>query len=160
MYLSFNNKYYYIFFIGLIVLFVQANLPSVILYGNNNINLDLVLIFLTALVFLKKSYKIIFIAFIYGLIQDIIMSVDQLGLFSFIKSFTVFLLLNIRQYDTIWNKKMKLVYLLSIYLIHFILYYSIIYNEFYFIILSVSFFQAISTFILFVFFDRLFIKIK
>ena len=160
MYLSFNNKYYFIFFIGLIVLFVQANLPSVILYGSNNINLDLVLIFLTALVFFKKSYKIIFIAFIYGLIQDIIMSVDQLGLFSFIKSFTVFLLINIRQYDTIWNKKMKLVYLLSIYLIHFILYYSIIYNEFYFIILSVSFFQAISTFILFVFFDRLFIKIK
>ena len=92
MYLSFNNKYYIIFFISLIILLIQVNLPSIILYNNNNINLDLVLVFLTALVFLEKSYKIIIIGFIYGLIQDMIIGVDQLGVFSFIKSFAVFLL--------------------------------------------------------------------
>ena len=160
MYLSFNNKFYFIFFISLIILLIQANLPSIIIYNNNRINLDLVLVFLTVLVFLKNSYKIIIIGFFYGLIQDIIMSVDQLGVFSFIKSTTVFLLLYIREYDTIWDKKIKFLYIFLIYFIHFALYYSIIYNEFYFIILSMSLFQTVSTFILFILFDRLFIKIK
>jgi len=160
MYLSFNKKYYIIFFISLIVLLIQVNLPSIILYNNNNINLDLVLVFLTALVFLEKSYKIIIIGFIYGLIQDMIIGVDQLGVFSFIKSFAVFLLLNMREYDTIWDKKIKLLYIFLIYFIHFVLYYSIIYNEFYYIIFSISFFQTVSAFVLFILFDSFFIKIK
>ena len=142
------------------VFLIQANLPSIIIYNNNKINLDLVLVFLTTLVFFDNSYKIIIIAFFYGLIQDMIMSIDQLGIFSFIKSATVFLLLYIREYDTIWNKKMKFLYIFLIYFIHFILYYSIIYNEFYFIIFIISFFQTLPTFILFILFDRLFIKTK
>jgi len=160
MYLLFNNKNYFIFFISLVIFFLQANLPSVIIYNNNKINLDLILVFLTTLVFLKNSYQIIIIGFFYGLIQDMIMGIDQLGIFSFLKSASVFLLLYIRHYDTIWNKKIKLLYVFSVYFIHFSLYYFIIYNEFYFIVLSVSLFQTISTFILFILFDRLFIKIK
>ena len=160
MYLLFNNKSYLILFASLIILLIQANLPSIIVYNNNRINLDLVLVFLTILVFLKNSYKIIFIGFTYGLIQDLIMGVDQLGVFSFIKSAAIFLLLYIRKYDTIWGRKIKLLYVFLIYFIHFSLYYFIIYNEFYFIILSISLLQTISTFILFILFDILFIKIK
>ena len=160
MFLSSNNKSYLILSVSLVVLLIQSNLPSVIVYNNNRINLDLVLVFLTVLVFLKNSYKVIIIGFIYGLIQDLIMGVEQLGIFSFIKSATVFLLLYIRQYDTIWGRKTKLLYIFLIYFIHFALYYSIIYNEFYFFIFSVSFFQTFSTFILFILFDTLFIKIK
>ena len=118
------------------------------------------IIFLTVLVFLKNSYKVIILAFIYGLVQDMVMSVDQLGVFSFIKSTTAFLLLYIRKYDTIWDKKMKFLYVFLIYFLHFLLYYSIIYNDFYFIIFSISFFQSGSTFILFILTNRFFIKIK
>ena len=160
MFLSFNNKSYLILSVSLVVLLIQSNLPSVVVYNNNRINLDLVLVFLTSLVFLRNSYKIIIIGFTYGLIQDLIMGVDQLGVFSFIKSSAVFLLLYVRQYDTIWDRKTKLLYVFLIYFIHFTLYYSIIYNEFYFIILSISLFQTISTFILFILFKNLFIKIK
>ena len=160
MYSLFSNKYYFISIISLIILFIQTNLPSIILYGNNNINLDLVLIFLTVLVFLKNSYKVIILAFIYGLVQDMVMSVDQLGVFSFIKSTTAFLLLYVRKYDTIWDKKMKFLYVFLIYFLHFLVYYSIIYNDFYFIIFSISFFQSVSTFILFILANRFFIKIK
>ena len=160
MYSLFSNKYYLIFIISLIILFIQTNLPSVILYNNNNINLDLVLVFLNILVFLKNSYKVIVIGFIYGLIQDMLMSVDQIGVFSFIKSAAVFLLLYIRQYDTIWDRKIKFLYIFLIYFIHFFVYYSIIYNEFYFIIFSISFFQSVSTFVLFILADRFLIKIK
>ena len=160
MSLLFNNKSYLILFASLIVLLIQVNLPSIIVYNNNRINLDLVLVFLTILVLLKNSYKIILIGFSYGLIQDLIMGVDQLGVFSFIKSATIFLLLYIREYDTIWSRKIKLLYIFLVYFIHFSLYYFIIYNEFYFIILSISLLQTISTFILFILFDVLFIKIK
>ena len=160
MFLSFNNKSYLILSVSLVVLLIQSNLPSVVVYNNNRINLDLVLVFLTSLVFLRNSYKIIIIGFTYGLIQDLIMGVDQLGVFSFIKSSAVFLLLYVRQYDTIWDRKTKLLYVFLIYFIHFTLYYSIIYNEFYFIILSISLFQTISTFILFILFSNFFIKIK
>lgn len=160
MYLLFNNKSYLILFVSLIVLLIQANLPSIIVYNNNRINLDLVLVFLTILVFLKNSYKIIFIGFAYGLIQDLIIGVDQLGVFSFIKSATIFLLLYIRKYDTIWGRRIKLLYVFLVYFIHFSLYYFIIYNEFYSIILSISLLQTISAFILFILFDRLFIRIK
>ena len=88
MYLSFNNKSYLILFVSLAILLIQSNLPSVIVYNYNKINLDLVLVFLTVLVFLRNSYKIIIIGFLYGLIQDLIMGTEQLGVFSFIKSNT------------------------------------------------------------------------
>ena len=38
MYLLFNNKSYLILFVSLIVLLIQANLPSIIVYNNNRIN--------------------------------------------------------------------------------------------------------------------------
>ena len=127
MYLSFNNKSFIILLISVIIFFIQINLPSIIIYENNQINLDLILVFLTVLVFLKiPSYKIIFAGFFYGLIQDIIIGVDQIGLFGFIKSVTVFLLLYIRDYDNIWLKGIKLLYIFVVYFFHFTFYYFII----------------------------------
>ena len=106
MFLLSNKKINYIILTSLILI-LQINFPSIIISNNYKINLDLVLVYFTFLVFLNGSYKLIFYAFLYGLIQDMAVSVDQLGLLSFITSFTVFLLLSIREYDNLWSLKMK-----------------------------------------------------
>ena len=158
MFLLSSNKF--IFFVSLMVFLVQSNLPSITIYNYHKINLDLILIFLTALIFFKDSYKIIFLAFFYGLIQDIIVNIDQFGILSFTKSFSVFLLLYIRKYDTIWNKEIKFLYIFSIYFIHFYLYHFSIYNDYSYSIFFISFLQAIITFSLFIMADKFFIRIK
>ena len=158
MFLLSNNKF--ICFLSLVIFLIQSNLPSITIYNYHKINLDLILIFLTALIFFKDSYKIIFLAFFYGLIQDILTNINQFGILSFIKSFTVFLLLYIRKYDTIWNKKIKFAYIFLIYFIHFHLYHFSIYNDYYFSIFFISFLQTIVTFCLFIVADKFFIKIK
>ena len=93
MYLLSNYISKVIFFIiSIVILIIQINLPSIIIYENNKINLDLFLIFLTFLVFIDDSYRIIYIAFFFGLFQDIIINSEQLGLLSFLKSLTVYLI--------------------------------------------------------------------
>ena len=160
MFLLSSNKFSFIFFLSLIFFLIQSNLPSIAIYNYNKINLDLILVFLTALVFFKDSYKIIFLAFFYGFIQDIIVNVNQFGILSFLKSFAAFLLLYIRKYDTIWDKKIKFLYVFLIYFLHFYLYYFSIYNNNYFSIFFISFMQSIVTFILFLLVNKFFIKVK
>ena len=147
MYLLSNNISKVIFFIiSIVILIIQINLPSIIIYENNKINLDLFLIFLTFLVFIDDSYRIIYIAFFFGLFQDIIINSEQLGLFSFLKSLTVYLLLGIRSYDAIWDTKIKLACVLCIYFLHFLFYYLVIYDGFYLMVFLVSFLQSAFSF--------------
>jgi len=164
MYLLSNNISKVIFFIiSVVILIIQINLPSIIIYENNKINLDLFLIFLTFLVFIDDiddSYRIIYIAFFFGLFQDIIINSEQLGLFSFLKSLTVYLLLGIRSYDAIWDTKIKLACVLCIYFLHFLFYYLVIYDGFYLIIFLVSFLQSAVCFIIYYLFNRFFLDIK
>ena len=161
MYLLSNNISKYIFFItSILILIIQINIPSIIIYENNKINLDLILLFLTFLVFINNSFKIIFIAFFFGIFQDIIISNEQLGLFSFLKSFTVYLLLGIRGYDSIWNKTIKLSYIFFVYFLHFLIYYLVIHDGVYFMIFLISLIQSLICFAIYYFFDKFFFNIK
>ena len=159
MFLLSNRKINYIIF-TLLILILQINFPSIIFFNNYKINLDLMLVYFTFLVFLNGSYKLIFYAFLYGLIQDMVISVDQLGLLSFITSFTVFLLLSIRDYDNLWSLKMKYSSIFLIYLFHFLFYYFILYSDLSGFIFLISFFQTLVSFMLFFLIANFFIKIK
>ena len=159
MFSLFSRRVNYII-LTLLILILQINFPSIILFNNYRINLDFVLVYFTFLVFLNDSYKYIFYAFLYGIILDIVISVDQLGLLSFIKSFTVFLLLSIRSYDNIWNLKVKYFSVFLIYLLHFLFYYTVLYSDFFSVIFLISFFQTFFSFILFLLIAKFFIKIK
>ena len=159
MFLLSNRRINYIILTSLILI-LQINFPSIIISNNYKINLDLVLVYFTFLVFLDGSYKLIFYAFLYGLIQDMAVSVDQLGLLSFITSFTVFLLLSIREYDNLWSLKMKYFGIFFIYQFHFLFYYFILYSDLSIIIFLISFFQAFFSFILFFLITHFFIEIK
>ena len=147
--------------ISFLILFIQINLPSIFIFGENEINLDLILVYLTFLVFLvKDTYKVIILAFLYGLIQDIIINIEQLGLLSFIKSFTVFLISYVLKYETIWKWKIKLLYIFLIYSIHFSIYYIIIYREIYIAVLFAGFIQASVCIFIFALLNKLLFKIK
>jgi len=159
MFLLSNRRISYIIF-TLLILILQINFPSIVFFNNYKINLDLMLVYFTFLVFLNGSYKLIFYAFLYGLIQDMVVSVDQLGLLSFITSFTVFLLLSIRDYDNLWSLKMKYSSIFLIYLFHFLFYYFILYSDLSGVIFLISFFQTLVSFMLFFLIANFFIKIK
>ena len=161
MYSLSNNISKYIFFIiSILILIIQVNIPSIVIYENNKINLDLILLFLTFLVFINNSFKIIFVAFFLGIFQDIIISNEQLGLLSFLKSFTVYLLLGIRGYDSIWSKTVKLSYIFFVYFLHFLIYYLVIHDGVYFMIFFISFIQSLVCFVIYYFFDKFFFNIK
>jgi len=148
-------------FISLLILIIQINLPSIIIFEGNKINLDLFLVYLTFLIFIEKdTYKLIILAFIYGIIQDIIINVDQLGLLSFIKSFTIYLLSYILKYRTIWQWKVKLVYIFLIYFIHFFIYYIIIYHNIYIYVTIVGIIQSVLCLLIFVILNKLLFNIK
>ena len=136
-----NNKNTIItfLFISLLILVIQVNLPSIIIFGGNKINLDLFLVFLTFLIFFEKdTYKLIILAFLYGIIQDVIINIDQLGLLSFIKSLSIYLLSFSLKYKTIWKWRVKLLYIFLIYFIHFFLYYIIIYQDIYIYVIIIG----------------------
>ena len=159
MFLLSNRRISYIIY-TLLILILQINFPSIVFFNNYKINLDLMLVYFTFLVFLNGSYKLIFYAFLYGLIQDMVVSVDQLGLLSFITSFTVFLLLSIRDYDNLWSLKMKYFSVFLIYSFHFLFYYFILYSDLLGVIFLISSFQAFVSFMLFFLIANFFVKIK
>lgn len=147
-------------FLTLLILILQINFPTIMFFSNYEITLNLFLVYFTFLVLINNSYKLIFYAFLYGLIQDMVVTIDQLGLLSFITSLTVFLLLSIRNYDTLWSLKMKYFNIFLIYLFHFLFYYLVLHNDSFSVILLISFFQSFFAFILFFLIANFFVKIK
>ena len=161
MFLLSNNNRITFLVTSLIILLIQVNLPSIIVFGGNKINLDLLLIYLTFSIFIEKdTYKLIFLAFIYGLIQDIVINIDQIGLLSFIKSFSIYLLSYVLKYETIWRWKVKLLYIFLIYFIHFFIYYIIIYHDIYINVIMVGVFQSILCILIFIVLNKLLFNIK
>ena len=159
MFLLSNKRINYLL-LTLLILILQINFPSIIFFDNYKISLNLILVYFTFLALLNGSYKLILYAFFYGLIQDMVITIDQLGLLSFITSLTVFLLLSIRNYDILWSLKMKYSSIFLIYLFHFLFYDFILYNDFFIIIFLISFFQAFFSLAIFFLMTTFFIKIK
>ena len=94
MSLLFNNKSKLVFLlISIFLLIIQINFPSIFTILEYPINIDFLLVYLTFLALYKNSFKIILLAFIYGSIQDIILNVEDLGVLSFIKSLSIYLIL-------------------------------------------------------------------
>ena len=99
------------------------------------------------------------LAFLYGLIQDIVINIDQIGLLSFIKSLTIYFLAYVLKYKTIWKISIKMLYIFSIYFVHFFIYYIIIYHEIYIAVILVGLFQALLCITIFYLINRLLFKI-
>ena len=159
MFSSYNKTIFYII-ISILILTFQVNFPNVIFFNEHEINIDLFLVFITFLSILLGSYKIIIFSFFYGIILDIVLSTNEIGLLSFITSFTSFLLISLKDYDNLWNRNMKFLSIFFIYLFHFLLFYLILFNDTFLVVFLISFFQAIFTFIIFYIISKFIVKIK
>jgi len=159
MFSSYNKTIFYII-ISILVLTFQVNFPNIIFFNEHEINIDLFLVFITFLSILLGSYKIIIFSFFYGLILDIVLSTNEIGLLSFITSFTSFLLISLKDYDNLWNRNMKFLSIFFIYLFHFLFFYLILFNDTFLVVFLISFFQAIFTFIIFYIISKFIVKVK
>jgi len=159
MFSSYNKTIYYII-ISILILTFQVNFPNIIFFNEHEINIDLFLVFITFLSIILGSYKIIIFSFFYGIILDIVLSTNEIGLLSFITSFTSFLLISLKDYDNLWNKNMKFLSIFFIYLFHFLLFYLILFNDTFLVVFLISFFQAIFTFIIFFIISKFMVKVN
>ena len=142
------------------IIIFQAYSPKIVLYDNINVSLDVFLIFLTFLVLLNQTMYIIFLAFFLGLFQDFIVHHETMGLFSFIKSLSIYYLDKVKKNNNLWERYIKSAYIFLIYFVHFIVYYSVIaYNVNVFIFI-VSFLHAVLTFILFIIIEKILFNSK
>ena len=147
----------------LLIIFIiifQAYSPKLMLYEGLNVSLDIFLVFLTFLVLLNKTIYIIFLAFLFGLFQDFIVQSEAMGLFSFIKSLTIYYLDKLKKNNNLWSRRFKIIYILFIYFIHFIIYYSLIAYNLNLFIFIISFLHAIITFVLFMIIEKILFNSK
>ncbi len=159
MFSSYNKTIFYTI-ISILILTFQVNFPNIIFFNEHEINIDLFLVFITFLSILLGSYKIIIFSFFYGFILDIVLSTNEIGLLSFITSFTSFLLISLKDYDNLWNRNMKFLSIFFIYLFHFLFFYLILFNDTFLVVFLISFFQAIFTFIIFYIISKFIVKVK
>jgi len=124
------------------------------------VSLDIFLVFLTFLVLLNNTAYIIFVAFLFGLFQDFLIHSETMGLFSFIKSLSMYYLDKIKQNNNLWSRHFKIIYILFIYSVHFIIYYSVIAYDINLFILLISFSHAVISFILFVIIEKILFNSK
>ena len=163
MYLSFNNlklitKY---FLISILLILAQAYCPQIWITQNFNINIDLLLIFLTFLCLLKNDiYIIIIYAFLIGLLQDFVINVGIIGSLSFLKSLVAYSIGLLNKRNRLWNKSIKILYLYFIYFCHFFIYYYILMNNNFILIFSLSIVQSLVSLMLFYIIEKIFYKSK
>jgi len=142
-----NNKLliHTLFLLGVII--IQAYFPIIYL-GSVTISPDITLVYISIMAILFGRFTIIFLAFFLGLVQDLISQVALLGLFSFIKSLSAYLIGSINLHESVWNRKVKYIVLIATYFTHFLLYFYVVINDnaSWYMILQYSTLQSIFTF--------------
>ena len=159
--LSLIGIYFTIFLVELYLYDIRLPIKSLSYFP---IKIDLIFIYLTILVFyFEKAYIIIYLAFLSGLIQGMITSVD-IGLVSFLKSFFIFLFIVIKNYKNIWSYFLKLVMILIVYFAYYLIFYFIVYSppdfSAFISYSSVGLVHAVILFIIFYIFNKLLFNSK
>ena len=160
MFLLSSKKIFLNILLIIFIIIFQAYSPKVMLSNSVSVSLDIFLVFLTFLVLLNKTTYIIFVAFLFGLLQDFIAHHETMGLFSFIKSLGIYYLDKVKKNNNLWIRYFKIIYILFIYSVHFIIYYSVVANDINLFILIVSLSHAIITFILFIIIEKILFNSK
>ena len=160
MYSLFNKHIIYNFLVCVLIFLMQGFAPKIFISDSISVSLDFLLVLVTFLVFFNQTFYIIILAFIFGLLQDLIVNVEVIGLCSFIKSLSVYYISKIKLNNNLWNRYFKFSYILFIYFAHFLIYYSIVNSELNFLIVSLSFLHSISALIVFFIFEKILFNSK
>ena len=118
---------HYIILIGLVMLF-QSVFP-VIYLQSYKISPDFLLIFLTFYALRNNRFLCVFSGFFIGFLQDFLSNVDLIGAFSFIKTIIGFMLGSIRPYLNFFSKKIIILIISIVYIIHFTIFYLLRFNN-------------------------------
>ena len=119
-----NYSPFHLIIITIIVVVFQLFIPEFYFQGMKIIP-DILIIFLTYVGYKSGRVPAITLGFILGLMQDFITQVELLGVLAFAKSAVGFGMGSLTLYQTIWSKKLRLIFIFSIYLLHFFIFYFI-----------------------------------
>ena len=123
------STYYKQFISVLLVLLVQLYTPVIYINQGFNFTPDFLLIYITYLSITQQRYVLIIYGFLLGALQDITTQVNLLGLFAFSKSLTGYLLGYYSDYIRIWKPTIKILFLFTIYFLHFVLCSYLMYDR-------------------------------
>ena len=134
----------------ILLIIAQLLVPRVYVLGTL-MSFDLLLIYLTYLSTHNSRFFLIFLGFFLGLIQDIMAQSALLGLFAMTKTALGFILGTLSNYNKIWNRNIKIVFLFSAYLFHFLIASYFMFDRSMtplYYILQISLIQAFWTFLI------------
>jgi hypothetical protein len=163
MYLLFSNykKNLGIILTSIILVIVQSYFPLIAVSNNLFLSIDFLLLYLTFLSLKSdRLYIIIFLAFTIGIFQDFVIQNGTIGLYSFIKVLSVYLINYIKHINNLWSSFFKGCFLLSIYFLHYLSYHYILAINFSSIMILFIFFESLFNILLFFAFNKIFFKLK
>ncbi|MAJ43414.1 MAG: hypothetical protein CMF96_01535 [Candidatus Marinimicrobia bacterium] len=155
-----KNKFALI--IWILILGLQTFIPA-FKFNEIVIQADLILVLITFVSLqLGGEFAIIF-GFVNGLIQDFSTQNSLLGILTLSKSVAVYGIHFIQKYDTIWAREVKMVYILSAYMLHNLIYYYFYLGAnipFLSAGIIVVLIQSIISFLIFIVFEKILFKSK
>ena len=113
-----------VIFSAIIVLLLQIFIPVININGVE-ISPDILIIFLVYIGYYYGRIETIIIGFLLGLIQDFATQLELIGIMAFVKSLIGYGLGTMALYRNIWHRNVRLVFIFSIYLLHFFIYHYI-----------------------------------
>ena len=115
-------------FLAIIVLVLQIFIPVININGLE-ITPDILIIFLTYIGYYYGRLETIIIGFLLGLIQDFVTQYELIGIMAFVKSLIGYGLGTMALYRSIWHRNLRIIFIFSLYILHFYIYYYIKLNS-------------------------------
>ena len=146
--------------LALIVLVLQIFIPVININGLE-ISPDILIIFLAYIGYYYGRLETIIMGFLLGLIQDFVTQYELIGIMAFVKSLIGYGLGTMALYRSIWHRNLRIIFIFSLYFLHFYIYYyiklnSITVSNFHF--LEIIFFHTILCFAILLIFDKSIMK--
>ena len=147
-------------FLSIIMLVLQIFIPVININGLE-MTPDILIIFLTYIGYYYGRLETIIMGFLLGLIQDFVTQYELIGIMAFVKSLIGYGLGTMALYRSIWHRNLRIIFIFSLYFLHFYIYYYIKLNRIavsnlHF--LEIIFFNTILCFAILLIFDKAIMK--
>ena len=149
-----------VIFLSIILLILQIFIPVININGLE-ITPDILIIFLTYIGYYYGKLETIIMGFLFGLIQDFVTQYELIGIMAFVKSLIGYGLGTMALYRSIWHRNLRIIFIFSLYFLHFYIYYYIKLNRITFSnlhFLEIIFFHTILCFAILLIFDKSIMK--
>ena len=149
-----------VIFLSIFILILQIFIPVININGLE-ITPDILIIFLTYIGFYYGKLETIIMGFLLGLIQDFVTQYELIGIMAFVKSLIGYGFGTMALYRSIWHRNLRIIFIFSLYFLHFYIYYyiklnSLAVSNLHF--LEIIFFHAILCFAILLIFDKSIMK--